>query len=89
MTLTTLKPGATDTAFFARAGMLDTRLGQSEAKADPAEVAKDGWDAMLSGRNAVTSGWLNKLQVAAAGVAPAPAMAHIHRKLAEPGSAES
>lgn len=87
VTLTTLKPGATDTAFFARAGMLDTRLGRSRAKADPADVAKDGWEAMLAGRGAVTSGWLNKLQVAAAGVAPAAAMARIHRRLAEPGSA--
>ncbi|MFA9200926.1 MAG: hypothetical protein ACEQR8_07015 [Cypionkella sp.] len=69
--------------------MLDTKLGQSDSKADPADVARDGWEAMLAGRNAITSGWFNKLQVAAAGVAPAPAMAHIHRKLAEPGSAES
>lgn len=87
VTLTTLKPGATDTLFFARAGMLDTEVGQDENKADPAKVAKDGWTAMRDGKDSITSGWFNKLQVAAAGVAPASAMAHLHRKMAEPGGA--
>lgn len=84
VTLTTLKPGATDTEFFARADMLDTDVGQDDHKADPAKVAKDGWDAMLKGAGNITSGWFNKLQVAAAGVAPASVMAHQHRKMAEP-----
>ena len=86
VTLTTLKPGATDTLFFQRAGMEDTRVGQDDSKADPAKVAEDGWTAMLDGKDAITSGWSNKLRVAAAGVAPASVMAHQHRKMAEPGS---
>lgn len=86
VTLTTLKPGATDTLFFQRAGMEDTKVGQDDSKADPAKVAKDGWDAMLKGKGNLTSGLTNKLQVAAAGVAPASIMAHQHRKMAEPGS---
>jgi len=86
VTLTTLKPGATDTEFFARAGMLDTRVGQDEDKADPGQVARDGWDAMIAGKGSITSGWRNKLQVAAAGVAPASILAGQHRKLAKPGS---
>lgn len=86
VTLTTLKPGATDTAFFARADMLDTDVGQDDSKADPAKVAKDGWEAMLKGKGNITSGLMNKLQVAAAGVAPASVMAHQHRKMAEPHS---
>lgn len=86
VTLTTLKPGATDTMFFARAGMMDTKIGQDDSKADPAKVAKDGWRAMLDGKDAITSGLFNKLQVAAAGVTPAAVMAHQHRKMAEPGS---
>ncbi len=85
VTLTTLKPGATDTLFFQRAGMEDTKVGQDEHKADPAKVAKDGWDAMLKGKGNLTSGVLNKLQVAAAGIAPAPVMAAMHRNMAEPG----
>ena len=85
VTLTTLKPGATDTEFFARAGMLDTQVGQDENKDDPAKVARDGWTAMIEGKGSITSGWYNKLQVAAAGVAPASVMARMHRKMAEPG----
>lgn len=88
VTLTTLKPGATDTEFFARAGMLDTKVGQADNKANPAKVAKDGWTAMQAGKDSITSGLMNKLQVAAASVAPASVMAHQHRKMAVPGSGE-
>lgn len=88
VTLTTLKPGATDTPFFERAGMADTQVGQDDSKADPAKVAKDGWDAMLKGKGNITSGLMNKLQVAAAGIAPASVMAHQHRKMAEPGGGD-
>ncbi|MGL5839766.1 MAG: SDR family NAD(P)-dependent oxidoreductase [Sphingorhabdus sp.] len=87
VTLTTLMPGATETEFFERAGMLDTRVGASE-KADPAKVARDGWDAMMDGDGHIVSGFMNKVQVAAAGVAPQPVMAEMHRKLAEPGGAD-
>jgi short-subunit dehydrogenase len=86
VTLTTLKPGATDTLFFQRAGMEDTKVGQDDNKADPAKVAKDGWNAMLKGKGAITSGLVNKLQVAAAGVVPASILADRHRQMAEPGS---
>ena len=84
VTLTTLMPGATETKFFARADMLDTMVGQAK-KGDPAKVARDGWDAMMAGEGVIVSGWLNKLQVAASGVAPQAVMAEMHRKLAEPG----
>ena len=88
VTLTTLMPGATDTEFFARAGMLDTQVGQDEDKADPARVARDGWDAMNAGKNHIVSGWSNKLQVAAAGVVPQAVLAEMHRGMAEPGSSK-
>jgi short-subunit dehydrogenase len=86
VTLTTLMPGATDTEFFARAGMLDTKVGQQE-KADPAKVAKDGWDALMEGKGHIVSGLGNKLQVASAGVVPQATLAEMHRGMAEPGSA--
>lgn len=86
VTLTTLKPGATDTLFFQRAGMEDTKVGQDDQKADPAKVARDGWSALMKGTGNVTSGLINKLQVAASGVVPAAVLAHQHRKMAEPGS---
>jgi uncharacterized protein len=87
VTLTTLMPGATDTAFFARAGMLDTAVGQSE-KADPAKVAKDGWEAMMAGKGHIVSGWTNKLQVAGSGVLPQSMLAQLHRGMAEPAGKE-
>ena len=83
-----LMPGVTDTHFFARADMLDTRIGQQSDKADPAEVAKTGFDAMMKGESGVIAGWRNKMQVALSRVMPAPKLAEQHRRLAEPGSAE-
>ena len=64
VTVTCLMPGVTDTHFFARADMLDTRVGQQSDKADPAEVAKEGFDALMKGESGVIAGWRNKMQVA-------------------------
>lgn len=86
VTLTTLMPGATDTEFFARADMLDTKVGQDENKADPAKVARDGWDALIAGKSRIVSGLSNKLQVAGSGIAPQSVLAEMHRGMAEPGS---
>src|SRR3954462_13182506 len=44
VTVTGLMPGPTDTEFFARADMLDTKVGQGK-KASPAEVARIGYEA--------------------------------------------
>jgi short-subunit dehydrogenase len=85
--VTTLMPGATETAFFERADMMDTKVG-TEKKADPADVAKDGWEAMKSGDGHVVSGWGNKARVAIAHIAPAGMLAEQHRKMAEPGTAK-
>lgn len=87
ITITTLMPGATETEFFDRADMLDTKVGSDE-KDDPAKVAKNGWDALLAGKAHIVSGWKNKLQAAAAHVTPAAILAEQHRKMAEPGTAE-
>lgn len=88
VTITCLKPGATDTEFFARADMLDTRVGRMK-KDDPADVARTGWDAMLKGDRSVVHGLLNQAQVLAAGVLPEAVTAALHRKLAEPGSGDA
>jgi short-subunit dehydrogenase len=88
VTITCLMPGATDTEFFERAGMLDTQVGQG-AKDDPADVARIGFDAMMDGEADVVSGWKNKLTVAAANVTPGTILAERHRKMAEPGSGHS
>jgi len=88
VTVTCLMPGATDTRFFERANMLDTKVG-SQAKDDPADVAKIGFDAMMDREGDVVSGWKNKLQAAVANVMPAEMLAEQHRKMAEPGSAKN
>ena len=87
VTVTCLMRGPTDTEFFARAGLEDTKVG-SEKKADPAKVAQDGFEAMLKGEGDVISGWKNKIQVALAHVTPAGILAEQHRKMAEPGTAK-
>ena len=69
VTVTCLMPGATETEFFARAGMLDTKVGTDE-KDDAAEVAKVGYEAMMRGDGDVVSGWKNKLQTVMANVTP-------------------
>jgi short-subunit dehydrogenase len=86
VTVTCLMPGATETDFFERAGMLDTKIGQAQ-KDDPAEVARIGFEAMMRGDGDIVSGWKNKLQSAAAAVTPSETLAEMHRKKAEPGSA--
>lgn len=85
VTVTCLMPGATETEFFERAHLLDTRVGQSE-KDDPADVARVGFDAMMKGHADVVSGWRNKLQSTLANVTPAGLLAEQHRRQAEPRS---
>lgn len=86
ITVTCLMPGATDTRFFARAGMLDTAVGVAK-KDDPADVARTGFDAMMRGDGDIVSGMQNKIQSAVANLTPASVLARQHRKKAEPGSA--
>jgi uncharacterized protein len=89
VTVTCLMPGATDTEFFARADLLDTKLGADDHKADPADVAKTGFDAMERGEAGVVAGASNKLRQALANVMPNVMLAEQHRKMAEPGSARN
>jgi len=87
VTITVLMPGATETEFFHRAGMEDTKLGVSE-KDDPAEVAKDGFEALMAGKDHVVAGsFKNKVQAMAGHLLPDPVLADMHRKESEPGSA--
>ena len=85
VTVTCLMPGPTDTDFFERAGMLDTKVGQG-AKDDPTDVARVGYDAMMRGDGDVVSGWKNRVQSASANLTPAGVLAEQHRRMAEPGS---
>ncbi|PYP88718.1 MAG: oxidoreductase [Blastocatellia bacterium AA13] len=87
VTVTCLMPGATETEFFERANMLDTKIGQ-EDKDDPADVAKAGFQAMMEGKGDIVTGLKNKIMSAAAMVTPSGVLAEQHRKKAEPGSAK-
>ena len=88
MSVTALLPGATDTEFFERADMLDTKVGQAK-KDDPADVAKAGFEALMEGRGDVVYGLKNKLQAAAAKIIPDDRLAETHRGMAAPGTAEN
>ena len=84
VTVTALQPGPTDTEFFERAGMEDTAVGQS-SKDDPAEVAKQGFEALMAGKDAVVAGSMkNRLQTAAATVMPETSRAAAHAKQTQP-----
>ena len=85
VTVSCLLPGATDTEFFHRAGMDDTKVGQGK-KDDPADVAKTGFHAMMKGEGDVVHGLKNKIQAAVAAVTPQSRLAEMHRDMAEPGS---
>jgi short-subunit dehydrogenase len=72
VTVTALMPGATETNFFHHAGADDTKLGASE-KDDPAEVAKEGFEALMAGKDHVVAGSLkDKFQAAAGMLCPIP-----------------
>lgn len=88
VTVTSLMPGPTDTEFFERAHMEDTRVGAG-AKDDPADVARDGFEALMAGEERVVShSARTRLQGRVGRVLPDRAKAAMHRRMAEPGSAD-
>jgi uncharacterized protein len=88
VTITALMPGPTETNFFHRAGMDDTAVGAGD-KADAAQVAKQGYDALMAGDGHVIAGPLKtKLQGLANEVLPEKLKALAHRGMSEPGSAD-
>src|SRR3954452_2501108 len=88
VTVTSLMPGPTETEFFERAGMEGT-AGGSEGKDDPAEVARQGFDALMAGKERVVAGSVkNKAQVLAGRVLPDSVKGKMHERMAEPGSAD-
>lgn len=88
VTVTALMPGATETNFFRRAEMEDTKVGAGE-KDSPAEVARDGFEALMAGDDKVIAGsFKNKVEGGIAPrILPETAKAQLHRKQTEPGSA--
>ncbi|MEZ0390850.1 MAG: SDR family NAD(P)-dependent oxidoreductase [Pseudobdellovibrionaceae bacterium] len=88
VTVTTLLPGPTDTEFFERADMMDTKAGTGK-KDDPAVVAKQGFEAMMEGKDKIVAGsFMNKVQGVVGKMMPDQMAASMHRRQTEPGSAK-
>jgi short-subunit dehydrogenase len=84
VSVTALMPGATDTNFFFRAHIEHTPAGSGE-KDDPAEVAQQGFDALMEGDDHVIAGGLkNKVQAIAAKFMTDPMKAKAHSKQVKP-----
>lgn len=83
ITVTALLPGATDTDFFNKADMLDSKILDSKLS-NPEDVAKDGYDALMSGDDKIVSGMKNKVQVAMANVLPDSVASETMGKQQEP-----
>jgi short-subunit dehydrogenase len=86
VTVTSLMPGPTETEFFERADMLDTKVGSSD-KDDPADVARMGFEALMNGDERVEAASLaTKLQGRGSRLLPDSAKAAMHARMAKPGS---
>lgn len=88
VTVTVLQPGATDTNFFQRADLLDTKVGQAD-KDDPALVARNGFEAMMAGKDSVLGGsFKSKVEGMMNEVLPETTKASQAGKQTRPGSAK-
>ena len=85
VTVTALMPGPTDTEFFERAGMQGSKADKGP-KDDPAEVARDGFEALMAGKDHVVAGSVrNRVQAGIAKVLPETVAAALHGRQAKPG----
>jgi short-subunit dehydrogenase len=82
--VTALLPGATGTDFFRKAHMEASKIVQEEEMADPADVAKDGYEALMNDEDMVVSGFKNKVQVGMSGITPDEKLATKMAKQQEP-----
>ena len=80
VTMTALQPGATDTDFFNKADMLNSKIMDTRL-ADPAKVAKDGYKALMKGDDKIVSGLKNKAMVAMSNVMPDTVVAEQMNKM--------
>jgi short-subunit dehydrogenase len=88
ITITALEPGITDTDFFKKADQEDAKMVKEGSPADPAKVAKDGFEALMSGKDKIISGLMNKAVVASSNVLPDSTVADMMHKGMEPSDKE-
>jgi short-subunit dehydrogenase len=89
VTVTAVLPGATDTEFFRRAGMEDTKVAEEAVKNQPEDVAAQAFDALMAGKERIAAGNFSvKMQGHLSRFMPEPMKAEMHRKMSEHGSAD-
>ena len=87
ITVTVLMPGPTDTNFFNRTDMQDTKLGAMDSKDDPLDVAREGFHALMTGKDLVVAGSIrNKVQATVGKILSETANAKMHSQIFEPGT---
>ncbi len=84
VSITALLPGATDTDFFNKADMQDAKIVQEGKLAPAADVAKDGYKALMAGDDKIISGFKNKVQVAMSNITPDEMATSMMHKQQEP-----
>ena len=84
VSVTALLPGATDTDFFNKADMLESKIVQEGKLGSAEDVAKDGYKALMAGDDKIISGFMNKVQVAMSNITPDETVANKMRKQQEP-----
>ena len=88
VTITALMPGATDTDFFNKAGMQESKIVQEGKLDSAADVAKDGYNALMSNDDKVISGFKNKVQVTMSNLMPDETVAANMNKQQQPVNKE-
>lgn len=83
VTMTALQPGATDTDFFNKAEMQESKILDSKLS-DPAKVARDGYEALMKGDDKIVSGFKNKAMIAASNIMPETMVAAQMDKMQQP-----
>ncbi|WP_295771003.1 SDR family oxidoreductase [uncultured Mucilaginibacter sp.] len=87
ITVTALMPGATDTDFFNKANMQESRIVQDKSSlSNAADVAKDGYEAMQDDKDKVISGFKNKVQIAMSNLTPDSTVAHMMNEQQKPAN---
>jgi short-subunit dehydrogenase len=88
VSMTALQPGATDTDFFNKAEMQESKIMDTKLS-DPVKVAKDGYEALMKGDDKIVSGFRNKAMVSASNVMPDTMVAAQMDKMQEPRDREN
>lgn len=86
ITVTALQPGPTDTDFFHRAGMDNTKVGsEGKSESQPEDVARQGIEALLGGKDHVYAASMKtKTEGMLANVVPGSIKGAMHEKMARP-----